>query len=93
MQTYGQIRLDKDLIQGFGLLATLTMTKDGIIIAPYQMGDDGRTDCHVGKLSSGPRISLPMKYRLLLNIGKFVTLKPLADGKILVMPCSPMADK
>lgn len=82
---YGQIRIPKALTQGFGALVTLTLTSDGILVAPFRPGDDTRPNCRVGKITSN-RLSLPIKYRRQLGIQDSVKLQPQPDGEILVTP-------
>lgn len=85
VQIYGQIRLDRELLEDFGKVVTLTLTTAGIEIAPYKAEDDYRVDCHIGKISD-TRLNLPAKFRRQLNMGRTVDVDRLENGVILVRP-------
>lgn len=67
---------------------TVSGSVQGILIAPYRLGDEGRPECKVTTWDSGRRIFLPVQFREKVNLkpGDMVDLVFRADGAVLLVP-------
>lgn len=66
---------------------TISGSEQGILIAPYQPGDEDRPDCKVTIWDSGRRIFLPVQFREKANMkpGDMVDLIFRPDGSVLLL--------
>lgn len=64
---------------------TVSGSVHGILIAPYQVGDEARPDCKVTTWDSGKRIVLPLQLRQKAGLTETVELLFREDGSVLLV--------
>jgi len=87
--TDGRINIGDDA-RGESLTGKVTVSGSvqGILIAPYHPGDEGRPECKVTTWDSGRRIFLPVQFREKVNLkpGDMADLVFRVDGAVLLVP-------
>lgn len=66
---------------------TISGSVKGILISPYQIGDENRPDCKVTEWDAGHRIVLPLQLRQKAQLESGMTVELLfpGDGSILLV--------